>query len=256
MRKRSVWARGGTGLFLGLSLLVSTAEARITRIEITSRAMFARGMSFGDTGAYEKLRGKMFGEVDPADPLNAVIVDLDKAPRNAQGMVEYATDFLILKPVDMSMGNGKIFYGINNRGNTGALGALNDATTGGNDPTTAEDAGNGFLMRQGYAIVDAGWEGDVLPGNNRLTAQYPVVTDGGVEITGTIAVQYDVSRHIPVTAVFRGIREGSPIGRRPASLLRRLLGGWGEEASGARPARLQAPADTGGGDEHANERNG
>jgi hypothetical protein len=199
MRKRSVWARGGAGLFLGLSLLVSTAEARITRIEITSRVMFAGGMSFGDTGPYEKLRGKLFGEVDPADPPNAVIVDLDKAPRNARGMVEYVTDFLILKPVDMSMGNGKIFYGINNRGNTGALGALNDAATGGNDPTTAEDAGNGFLMRQGYAIVDAGWEGDVLPGNNRLTAQYPVVTDGGAEITGTIAVQYDVSRHIPVT---------------------------------------------------------
>jgi hypothetical protein len=114
-------------------------------------------------------------------------------------MVEYATDFLILKPVDMSKGNRKIFYTINNRGNTGALGAFNGALGVGNNPTTAAHAGNGFLQRQGYAIVDAGWQGDVLPGNFRLTAQYPTVTDVGAEITGTIAVQFDVSRHIPVT---------------------------------------------------------
>jgi len=116
------------------------------------------------------------------DPLNAVIFDLDKAPRNSNGRVEYTTEFLILRPVDMRKGNGKIFYGINNRGNTGALGGLNDATTGGNDPTTAQDAGNGFLMRQGYAVVDAGWEGDVLQGNFRLAAQFPTVTDNGATI--------------------------------------------------------------------------
>ena len=197
-KKRIEYAAAGA-LFVGLSLFPSISEAGVTRIEITSRVAFAGGTPFGDTGPYEKLRGKIHGEVDPTDPLNAVIVDLDKAPRNASGMVEYVSDFLILKPIDMSRGNGKIFYGINNRGNTGALGSLNDATTGGNDPTTAEDAGNGFLMRQGYAIVDAGWEGDVLSGNFRLTAQFPTVTDKGATITGTIAVQYDVSRHIPVT---------------------------------------------------------
>src|SRR2546425_1516660 len=199
MSKRNVFAASAAALFLGLSVLASLAEARVTRIQTTSRVLFAAGTSFGDTGSYEKLRGKIFGEVDPTDPLNAVIVDLDKARRNSRGMVEYVSDFLILKPVDMRRGNGKIFYGINNRGNTGALGSLNDATTGGNDPTTAAHAGNGFLMRQGYAIVDAGWEGDVLPGNNRLTAQYPTVTAGGTTITRAIAVQYDVSRHIPVT---------------------------------------------------------
>jgi hypothetical protein len=196
--KRTGYALAGA-LFAAASLFPSISEAAVTRIEIVSRVVFAEGVAFGATGPYEKLRGKIYGEIDPSDPLNAVIVDLDKAPRNAGGMVEYVSDFLILKPIDMTRGNGKIFYGINNRGNTGALGSLNDATTGGNDPTTAEDAGNGFLMRQGYAIVDSGWEGDVLPGNFRLTAQFPTVTDNGATITGTIAVQYDVSRHIPVT---------------------------------------------------------
>lgn len=177
--------------------VVGPAEARITRIEITSRVVFAGGMSFGATGPYEKLRGRFYGEVAPTDPLNAVILDLDKAPRNGRGMVEYVSDFLIIKPVNMGKGNGKIFYGINNRGNTGAISGFNDATTGGNDPTTAQDAGNGFLMRQGYAIVDAGWEGDILAGDSRLTARYPTVTGGGAEMTGTIFVQFDVSRHIP-----------------------------------------------------------
>lgn len=185
--------RGGavlTAAGLALTLLVASAEARITRIEITSvESPTFDGVSFGSTGPYEKLRGKMFGEVDPTDPLNAVIADLDKAPRNARGMVEYVTNFLILKPLDMRKGNGKIFYTINNRGNTGVR-SLNDSPSGGNNPTTAADAGNGFTMRQGYTLVDAGWEGDVLPGNFRLTAEFPVATDGGATITAPILVEF------------------------------------------------------------------
>ncbi|HEX9898292.1 MAG TPA: alpha/beta hydrolase domain-containing protein, partial [Candidatus Methylomirabilis sp.] len=190
MSMRGRFTVGVVALFLALSFLVSLTEARITRIEITSREPLAGGMSFGETGPYEKLRGKIHGEVDPGDPLNAVIVDLDKAPLNAGGMVEYATNFLMLKPVDMSKGNGKIFYGINNRGNTSSgTQRFNDAPTT-NNPTTAQDLGNGFHFRQGYALVDAGWEGDVLEGNFRLTADYPVATDGGATITAPILVEF------------------------------------------------------------------
>jgi hypothetical protein len=190
MSKRRVFCSGGVALFLALSLLVSLAEARITRIEITEReSPTFDGTVFGDAGPYEKLRGRMYGEVDPADPLNAVIVNIDKAPRNARGRVEYVTNFLILKPVDMRRGNGKIFYTINNRGNTGVR-SLNDSPSGGNNPTSAADAGNGFTMRQGYTLVDAGWEGDVLEGNFRLTAEYPVATDGGTTITAPILVEF------------------------------------------------------------------
>ncbi len=177
-------------LLLALSLFGALAEARVTQVVITSRVLFADGMPFGSTGPYEKLRGKIVGEVDPSDPLNAVIFNLDKAPRNARGMVGYVVDFLIFKPVDMSKGNGKIFYGINNRGNTGAIRTFNDAVTGGNNPTTAADTGNGFLMRQGYTIVDAGWEGDVLPGDFRLTAEFPIATDGGVAIVAPILLEF------------------------------------------------------------------
>jgi hypothetical protein len=184
--RRAIW-----GITIALTLLLSAgAEARITRIEVTSvESPTFGGTAFGSVGPYEKLRGKMYGEVDPANPVNAVIFNLHKAPLNAGGMVEYATDFLMLKPVDMSKGNGKIFYTINNRGNTGVR-SLTDSTTGGNNPTTAGDGGNGFTMRQGYALVDAGWEGDVLPGNFRLTADYPVATDGGATITAPILVEF------------------------------------------------------------------
>ena len=190
MSTRSVFVRCAMTVLLALSLSVSLAEARITRIEVTSvESPTFGGTAFGSVGPYEKLRGKMYGEVDPANPVNAVIFNLDKAPLNAGGMVEYATNFLMLKPVDMSKGNGKIFYTINNRGNTGVR-SLTDSTTGGNNPTTAGDGGNGFTMRQGYALVDAGWEGDVLPGNFRLTADYPVATDGGATITAPILVEF------------------------------------------------------------------
>lgn len=183
-RTRILWA------VMALLLIPALTDARVTRIEITSlESPTFDGRVFGNVGQYEKLRGKIYGEVDPGDPLNAVIVNLDKAPQNTNGMVEYVTNFLIIKPVDMRKGNGKIFYEINNRGNhLGGFG-INDISAG-NDPTTAEDAGNGFLQRQGYAIVDAGWEGDVLPGNFRLTAEFPIATENGAEITAPILVEF------------------------------------------------------------------
>src|SRR5204862_531117 len=84
--------------------------------EISMAKLFAGGVSWGRAGPYEKLFGTAYMEVDPRDPLNARIVDLDRAPRNARGMVEFSTPFFILKPVNMAAGNGKSFYTVNNRG--------------------------------------------------------------------------------------------------------------------------------------------
>ena len=87
---------------LALIAATANAQARVTRIEITKQEPFAAGQTFGNVGAYEKVVGRFRGELDPKSPLNAVIVDLDKAPRNARGMVEYSADFYILKPVDVT----------------------------------------------------------------------------------------------------------------------------------------------------------
>jgi hypothetical protein len=152
--------------------LASALHAGIVRIVIEKREPFAGGHEFSVTGAYEKLVGKAYGEVDPGSPLNQIIVNLDKAPRNAKGKVEYKSDIYILKPVDMRRGNGKIFYDAPNRGSKRILMFLNDAPDN-QDPGTLQHAGNGFLMRQGYTIVWSGWQGDLMEGENALVMRVP-----------------------------------------------------------------------------------
>src|SRR5206468_4325079 len=126
-------------LAAALGLAVSSAQARITRIEITSvESPTFEGRTFGSAGAYEKLRGKAYGEVDPHDRRNRVITDIELAPRNARGNVEYSMDIYILKPVNLGDGNGKLFVEVNNRGNK-LFGPFN-GSGGGNNPTTAADA--------------------------------------------------------------------------------------------------------------------
>src|SRR5215813_10908699 len=91
------------------ALVTGTAEARITRIEIQKVEPAFSGRNFVPTGAYERLIGKAYGEVDPQSPANAIIQDIDLAPQNAKGMVEYVTDIDIVRPADRSKGNGILF---------------------------------------------------------------------------------------------------------------------------------------------------
>lgn len=161
----------------------SAPPAGIQRIEITSRQVNFDGTSFGAVGQYEKLMGKAYGEIDPADPRNAVITDLALAPRNARGRIEYSMDIFILKPVDLSKGNRKLFMEVNNRGGK-LFGAFNQSA-GGNNPTTAADAGQGFLMNQGYSMAWSGWDPSAAAGNNALTITLPVAKNAdGSSITG------------------------------------------------------------------------
>src|SRR6201993_1264497 len=153
----------------------------ITNLVIQKRQLFAGGHEFPITGAYEKLVGKIYGEVDPKNRLNKIIVNLDKAPRNKRGRVEYSSDVCILKPVDMARGNGKIFFDAPNRGGKRIVAFLNDAPQA-DDPRTLEDAGNGFLMRQGYTIVWCGWQGDLMPIKNWLVLNVPIATNKGKPI--------------------------------------------------------------------------
>src|SRR5688500_16035210 len=85
----------------------ATARAEVTRVTVSSRA------DIGFAG-YEKIVGRVFFAVDPADPRNAIVVDLDKAPRMADGRVEFSSDFTIVRP--KSGGNGVAIVDIVNRG--------------------------------------------------------------------------------------------------------------------------------------------
>jgi len=205
-------------VFVVIALLLAAApgasDARVVRFVVEQTRTFADGTSFGDVGTYQRLDGTAYMEVNPfgGDPLNAVIVNLDRAPRNARGMVEFSAPFFILKPTDIARGNGKLFYGINNRGNKQTLGYFNFVPSGPgiNNPITAADAGDGFLMRLGYTVVDAGWQGDVAPGNNRLFPNFPVATQpGGSPIVAAVRIEYS-DRTIPQAGTFTLTLEGDP----------------------------------------------
>jgi hypothetical protein len=150
--------------------------ARITGVKIDSvESPTLEGHVFGGAGRYEKLLGHFSGELDPSDPLNSFIVNIDRAPRNAQGMVEYSADFRILKPVTMRSGNGILFYDINNRGTQRAFNLHEDFKGAyGSYPPKLDNLGDGFLLNEGYTIVWSGWQADVPPGEGRIAARIPV----------------------------------------------------------------------------------
>src|SRR5215472_9914913 len=157
------------------------AQARITSfaITVTTSPAFA-GQSFGQVGQYEQLDGTAFGEIDPHDPLNTVIQDIELAPRNSRGMVEYSMDFSILKPIDTSRGNRTILYDVVNRGNKSSP-SLN---IGG----SATNAGDGFLESEGYALVWSGWEGDITAG---IKINLPIATNkDGSQISDPVRAEY------------------------------------------------------------------
>ena len=151
-------------------------------IDVQAVEPLADGATFGAAGAYERVIGTAKGEVDPADPANKGIALFDKAPRNARGMVEYTTDFFVLRPNDPARGNGRILYEVNNRGRKMLFGNIADGPQGVNDPKTLADLGNGFPLRRGYVIVWSGWDPDAPRANKGLGLTAPVATENGQPI--------------------------------------------------------------------------
>jgi hypothetical protein len=193
---------------LALSAAGSRARSELVALEIQRREPFAGGLAFGNTGAYQKLVGVARFEVDPGNPRNRDVIDLDRAPRNARGRVEFEADVYLLAPRDPARGNGAILYDVNNRGNKLALGFFNSGG-GGNEPNTAADAGNGFLFRRGYAVVWCGWIGELLPGGGRLLLRAPVATDHGKPIRGLVRHETSTDRPAPTLPLSRRDGHGS-----------------------------------------------
>ncbi|HLB79363.1 MAG TPA: alpha/beta hydrolase domain-containing protein [Dongiaceae bacterium] len=220
MRKGSAARRLGL-LLSAFCLLAAPAQAEVVRVEVTERAPFAGGRSFGAVGAYERIRGRLHYAVDPDDPANARIVDLRLAPRGGprprtksggepeDGRVGFAGDFLLLRPLDLARGNHRLLYDVNNRGDLIALNIFNFAPWN-NDPTGAADAGDGFLMEQGYSLLWSAWNWDVLPGNGRLQIELPVARDGGQPIAGPLAAEIVTDAAVRALPVVWGHSRGYP----------------------------------------------
>lgn len=170
--------------FVGLAA-VQPSEARVLKLVVEQRTTFVGGADWGNAGPYEMLRGIALMEADPNNPRDAVIVDLQNAPRTSRGLVQFSTQFMILKPVDMERSNHKIFYAVNNRGNN--LEGLLTATKAAD--VAATDAG--YAMTKGYVVVDAGWEGDIVPTATKLVANLPRARNAdGTPITGLMRYEY------------------------------------------------------------------
>jgi hypothetical protein len=152
-----------------LFLVPGSAFAEVSKVTIASRTPVADGQAFGSTGAYEKLVGTIDFTLDPADRHNKAIVDLEHAARGPDGKVHFTADLFVLQPVDPGKGNGVLLFEISNRGSKGLLARFNRARTS-DDPTTAEQMGDGFLMREGYTLVWVGWQFDVAPPRLRIEA--------------------------------------------------------------------------------------
>ncbi len=179
--------------------------------EIEKVEPLADGAPFGEVGAYERVIAVAKGEVDPALPANSGMALIDKAPRNAAGKVEYATNVFILRPKDSTRGNGRILYEVNNRGRKMLLGNIADGPQGVNDPKTLADLGNAFPLRRGYTIVWSGWDPDAPRANMGLALTAPVATDNGQPIVQTVREEWVSGTRLGVLEAFKLSHEAATL---------------------------------------------
>jgi len=176
-----------------LTLIAAPAYADVVRIEVKSRADVVGGQAFGASGGYEKLIGIIHFAVDPRNPVNQIIADIDKAPRNAAGLVEFSSDFHLIKPKDPARGNGTMLYEVSNRGGKGMVGFFNFGRASGTDPMTAEQFGDGFLLERGFTLMWIGWQFDVPVREGTMRVNAPVAREAdGKSIRGVVRSDFVV----------------------------------------------------------------
>ena len=191
---------------LALCLLLgpAAAHANVVKLEIV------RVEPAGPT--HERISGKAYGELDPADPKNAVITDIDLAPRNARGKVEYVTRFTLVRPTEMMKASGVLLYTVVNRG-----------------------GGTAAPHPDGHVTLVSGWQGDVVPTTTNYTIQVPVAKNrDGSSITGPLALRFmNLTGHTTPLMIPRGQPSPYP----PVSLdttKASLISATAETATGAK----------------------
>ncbi len=203
MHNRSRWIHVRRATFgaalIGILAIAPAANARVTQFNTTTveSPTFA-GASFGSVGQYERIEGTITGTVDPRDPPNAVIADIDLAsPKNADATVSYSADFQILRPIDLSKGNHRVVFELPNRGTPVILLTLNDSPQG-NNTTTAGKPGNGFLMNQGFTIVEGAWDISAAQGGKAFGVTFPIAKhQDGSTITGPATEEFVIDKCDP-----------------------------------------------------------
>jgi len=174
--------------------LAAPSGAAVTRVEVASREVVLNGKTFGKAGPYETLRGTIHYAFDPSNPYNARIVDLDEAPRNAQGLVEARGDFMVLRPTKAAQLRLGLLE-VSNRGGQAALRYFNSAGRS-SDPVAEQDFGDALLMRQGLTIIWIGWQFDVPRDPRRLRLHVPVAGRRGRPLEGLVRCDWTVDRTV------------------------------------------------------------
>ncbi len=190
-------------IVLGTALVCASAFPAVTRVELTERSGVLESAPQGSAGPYERIIAKAYFAVDPKLAPNRIIADLDLAPRNADGLVEFSADVYILKPRDSAKGNGTALVEISNRGGKGLLSTF-DFASGSPDPRTERDFGDGFLLRQGFTLVWVGWEFDVPRAPKLVRLEAPMASDQGQPIYGLVRSEWVGDK--PVTRISLGDR--------------------------------------------------
>jgi hypothetical protein len=169
-------------------------DAEVVRVEIESREDVLGGQSFGAAGPYEKIVGKVYFVFDPSNPMNARIVDLDKAPRNRDGLVEAWANFTVLRPKDPVPSGGVALLEVSNRGGKASLSYFNGAGRS-LDPADAEHFGDGLLMRMGLTVIWVGWQFDVPLREGLLRLHVPTaVGEDGAALEGLVRADWVMDR--------------------------------------------------------------
>lgn len=168
-------------------------EARVVRVEVMAREPVLAGKRFGLAGSYEKISGKVHFAVNPANGANRIIADIDLAPRNPGQEVEFSSDFFLLKPKDIAVGNKSVLYEVSNRGGKGMLSFFNFAA-GAFDPKDEPHFGDGFLLEEGYTLLWLGWQFDPPQREGLMRLFAPIASDGGKRIYGLVRSDFVVSK--------------------------------------------------------------
>ncbi len=175
---------------ISLLLLILPLQARVTRVEIAARADVLNGKSFGDSGPYERITGRVFFSLPVANPHNQRIVDLKNAVNLKNGEVEFSADFVAIRPKDAHKGNGSMLLENPNRGH-GRILSLVD----GGDWNVANDAGDAWLLRNGFTVVILGWQWDAA-GDDALRLYAPIAKENGKTITGLLRGDFMLAKEM------------------------------------------------------------
>jgi hypothetical protein len=173
----------------------ATLAAGVKEIQVTGRSEVLNGEAMGTAGPYQQVVAKAYFAVDPKLAANRIVSDIDLAPRNQKGLVEFSADLYVLMPRDSAKGNGTVFFEVSNRGGKGMLSTFNLATST-RDPRQPEHFGDRFLLEQGYTLVWLGWQWDVPRNPELLRLDAPVAKRDGKPITGLVRAEFTPDRRV------------------------------------------------------------